>query len=221
VAPIRKLKRSSPLCEQRAAFVTCLCLVLGCGPRPQPPAAIEIPPEGSPRHPDGVLIEPPTAIPPATDRAPARGVVALREPLADEAIKEVVRLYVRAWVSEDHAALQQLLTLDAVSLDPGHMARGPLLDAWTHRMHTYDYKKLAGQDVARFERIERYEYAEVGVPGAPARPAEMRPGDALVRVPIATPRLGAEQLFPELLVLLLRREEGRYRIAGVGEENGP
>jgi hypothetical protein len=168
-----------------------------------------------------VLIEPPPAIPPATDRAPARGVVALREPLADEAMKDVVRQYLRAWVAEDQTALQQLLTLDAASLDPAHLARGPMLEAWAHRIHTFDYKKLAGQDVARFDRIERYEYAEVGLPGAPARPVEMRMGDVLVRIPIATPRVGPEQLFPEVLVLLLRREEGRYRIAGVGEENGP
>ena len=182
---------------------------------------MELPEQPPPRHPDGVLIEPPAAIPPATDRAPARGVVALREPLADEAIKDVVRHYVRAWVAEDQAALQLLLTPDAVSLDAGHAARGPMLDAWTHRMHTFDYKKLAGQDVARFDRIERYDYSELGSPGAPARPVEMRPGDVLARVPIATPRVGSEQLFPETLVLLLRRDEGKYRIAGVGEENAP
>jgi hypothetical protein len=183
-----------------------------------PTTAVEAPSQAStPRHPDGVLIEPPVAIPPATDRAPARGVVALREPLADEAIKDVVRQYVRAWVAEDQTALQQLLTLDAVSLDPAHTARGAMVEAWTHRMQTLDYKKLAGQEIARLDRIERYEYGDVGLPGAPARPAEMRPGDILARVPIATPRVGAEQLFPEVLVLLLRRDEGRFRIAGVGE----
>jgi hypothetical protein len=196
-------------------------VLIACGGRPPLATAVEAPAQPAVRHPDGVLIEPPLAIPPATDRAPARGVVALREPLADETIKDAVRQYIRAWVAEDQTALQQLLTLDAVSLDPGHLARGPMLEAWTHRIHTLDYKKLAGQDVARFDRIERYEYAEVGLPGMPSRPPEMRLGDVLARVPIATPRVGAEQLFPEVLVLLLRRGEGKFQVAGVGEENGP
>ncbi len=192
--------------------------LLGC-PAPGPIAtAVEVP--AATRHPDGVVIEPPPAMPPVTDRAPARGVVALREPLADETIKDVVRRYVRAWVLEDLTSLEQLMTLDAVSLDSARQTRSALREVWRTRIANLDYKKLAGNDVARFERIERYDYGEVGVPSAPSRPPEMRRGDVLVRVPIATPRVGTEQLFPEMLVLLLRREDGKFRIAGIGEENG-
>jgi hypothetical protein len=48
----------------------------------------------------------------------------------------------------------------------------------------------------------------------------MRPGDLYVRVPIATPRVGSDQLFGDILVLLLRREEGRLKIAGQADETG-
>ena len=182
---------------------------------PAPVAGVDVPPR--PRHPDGVLIEPPAALPVAADRADARGVVALREPLPDDALQAIVLAYLRGWTSESVDSLEQLLTSDAVSLDAAHQSRAQLRDAWRSRMQNMDFKKLAGVQIARTDRIEHFEVADLGVPGAPARPSEMRAGDVLVRVPISTPRVGAEQLFPDVLVLLLRRDEGKYKIAGVGE----
>ena len=212
--------RPSKLCDSRSAAVALAVLALaGCPARPPLITAVDVPP--APRHPDGVLIEPSPAIPPVEDSARARGVVALREPLADEAIKYVVRQYVRAWTTESLDGLEQLLTADAVSLDAAHQTRAQLRDAWRTRMQNLDFKKLAGAEVARLDHIERYDYADLGIPGAPARPSEMHPGDVLARVPIATPRVGAEQLFPDVVVLLLRRDEGRYRVAGIGEAGGP
>ena len=41
--------------------------------------------------------------------------------------------------------------------------------------------------------------------------------DVLVRIPIATPRLGADLLFGEEIKVLLRRDGNRYRIHGYGE----
>jgi hypothetical protein len=35
---------------------------------------------------------------------------------------------------------------------------------------------------------------------------------------VAAARVGAEQVFPEVLEMILRREEGRFRIAGVNLE---
>ena len=175
----------------------------------------------APRHPDGVLLEPSPAVPRGEDRARARGVVALRAPLAAEAVREVIRAYVRGFVQKDADALQQLLTPDAVPLDLATRAlRGRLQEVWANRLRTLDYSKLTGVEVAPMDRVERFEEGELGGPGMPPRPPEMRAGDVLVRVPIATPRVGADQLFPEVLVLLLRRDEGRFKIAGVGEENG-
>ncbi len=181
--------------------------------------AVELAP--APRRPDGVVVEPPAALPRVVDRAPARGVVALREPLGDDAAKDLVRAYVRAFEREDDGALAQLLTPDAAPLFGGRGGRGALLEQWRTRLKNLDYTKLAGSEVARLDQIERFEYDELGPPGPRARPPEMKAGELLLRVPIATPRAGTEQLFGDVVVLLVRREDGHYRIAGASEENAP
>jgi hypothetical protein len=167
------------------------------------------------------VVEPAPALPKAVDRAPARGVVTLREPLGVEAARDVVRAYIHAFEREDVEGLGQLLTPDAGPLFGGRGGRGGLLEQWRTRMKNFDYGRLAGGEVARFDRIERFEYDELGAPGAPPRPPEMKAGELLLRVPIATPRIGADQLFGDVVILLLRREESRLKIAGVAEENGP
>ena len=87
-------------------------------------------------------------------------------------------------------------------------------------MKSFEYQRLAGLEIARISQLERHTYETLGTPGALPRPAEMRPGDLYIRVPIATPRVGSDQLFGEVLVLLLRREDGRLKIAGQADENG-
>lgn len=171
------------------------------------------------RHPDGVVLEPPPALPAPADRAPASGIVSLREPLADKDVEDVVRAYVRAFEREDIDALVQLLAQEATPLGrTGNRAQ--LVDLWRTKMKNFEYQKLAGVEVARIAQIEKHSYETLGASGGPVRPTEMRPGDLYVRVPIATPRVGSEQLFGDVLVLLLRREDGRLKIAGQADETG-
>ena len=191
------------------------------GPAPSVAVADPSSTEPAARRPDGVVVEPTPALPRAADRAPARGVVALREPLGVEAAQDLVRAYVHAFEREDEGALAQLLTSDAAPLFGGRGGRGALLEQWRTRLKNLDYGKLAGLEVARLERMERFEYDELGAPAPLPRPPEMKPGELLLRIPIATPRVGAEQLFGDVVVLLLRREEGHFRIAGASEENSP
>jgi hypothetical protein len=189
---------------------------LACAPGPVVTAA-ELP--SVPRHPDGVLLEPPPALPGAADRASARGVVLLREPLAPEVARRIAADFLHAFVLEDIDAVLALLTPNAVALDGPR--RGSLRDVWYARMRSFDYTKLAGEEIAHLDQIERAEYDDLGGSGEPPRPQVMRRGDVLMRVPIATPRVGTDQVFPEVLILLLRRDDGTFKIAGVGEENGP
>lgn len=173
----------------------------------------------TPRRPDGVVLEPSRALPSASDRAPAAGIVALREPLADKDVEDVVRAYVRAFEREDIDALVQLLAQEAVPLGrAGNKTQ--LVELWRTKMKNFEYQKLAGVEVARVAQIERHDYDALGASGGPVRPTEMRPGDLYVRVPIATPRVGSDQLFGDVLVLLLRREDGRLKIAGQADESG-
>lgn len=177
----------------------------------------------TPRRPDGVVLEPTPAMPAPADRAPASGIVALREPLADKDVEEVVRAYVRAFEREDLDALVQLLAQEASPLGRAG-GKNQLVDLWRTKMKNFEYQKLAGVEVARVAQIEKYGYDALGGSGAssgPQRPAEMRPGDLYVRVPIATPRVGSDQLFGDVLVLLLRREDARLKIAGQADEAAP
>jgi hypothetical protein len=173
----------------------------------------------TPRRPDGVVLEPSPALPLASDRAPASGVVALREPLADKDVEDIVRAYVRAFEREDSDALVQLLAQDAAPLGRAG-GKNQLVELWRTKMKNFEYQKLAGVEVVRLTQIEKLTYEMLSVSGGPTRPTEMRPGDLYVRVPIATPRVGSDQLFGDILVLLLRREEGRLKIAGQADENG-
>ena len=173
----------------------------------------------TPRRPDGVVLEPPPALPSPLDRAPASGIVALREPLADKDVEDVVRAYVRAFEREDLDALVQLLAQEAAPLGRAG-AKAQLIDLWRTKMKNFEYQKLAGVVVARVAQIEKHTYETLGTSGGPVRPAEMRPGDLYVRVPIATPRVGSDQLFGDLLILILRREDSRLKIAGQADESG-
>jgi len=174
----------------------------------------------TPRRPDGVVLEPPPALPAPADRAPASGIVALREPLADKDVEDVVRAYVRAFEREDIDALIQLLAQEASPLGRAG-GKSQLIDLWRTKIKNFEYQKLAGVEVARVAQIEKHTYDTLGASGGPIRPPEMRPGDLYVRVPIATPRVGSDQLFGDFLILLLRREDGRLKIAGQADETGP
>jgi hypothetical protein len=210
VGRIRKSKLSR-LFTRLVAF-----LLVGCG-GPSFPTAPEVP--SAPRRPDGVALEPTAAVPPGTDRAEAKGVVALREPLADRDVEDLVRAYLHHFEREDETALAEMLTQDAVPLGRPNGTRQQLIEQWRVRIKAFEYQRLAGHEVARFAKLERWTYDALGAPGTPHRPVEMRPGDLYVRIPIATPRIGSEQLFGETLAFLLRREDGRLKIAGQADEN--
>ena len=193
-------------------------LLWGCGGG-NAVTAIELP--KVPRRPDGVLIEPTAALPEPSEQAPARGVVSLQEPLSEAAIRDVVRSYFQAFEREDILALAQLLTPDAVSLDARGIGRGAILEAWKARLKTLNFSKLAGVDVVEIDQVERFDYDDLGVPSAPARPQEMQRGEVYVRVPVATPSIAGERLFGDTITFLLRREEGHFKIAAIGEEAPP
>lgn len=197
--------------------IVCSVILAACGGGSTLETATEIP--KAPRRPDGVVVERRAALPATSDRASAEGIIALREPLADRDVEDLVRAYIRAFEREDDRALAELVTQDAVPLGRTGLSRGHLLEIWRAKMKNFEYQKLAGLEVARFSQIEKHTYDTLGASGTHPRPPEMRPGDLYVRVPIATPRVGQEQLFGDVLVLLLRRDGGQLKIAGQSDEN--
>jgi hypothetical protein len=215
VATSRKSKRcNAPALALGVALAACAC---GATSRESNVTAVSIP--DAPRKPDGVVVDPPPAMPDVTEHAQPGGVVALREPLADEAITSVVRAMFRAFAREDGDALASLLTSDAEPLGVRGHARSSLLDQWRTRLRNLPYDRLANREVARLDQIERWSYAELDGAGPIDRPSEMRPGDVLVRVPIAVTHIESEQLFGDVVLLLLRREGQTFKIAGETEDS--
>ena len=186
--------------------------------------ALEVP--TTPRQPDGVLVEPPPAVPSPNDPGAARlGVVALRPPVSDEQVAAVVRAYVAALEYEATEDLWELFTPDAVSLEPGaRVNRVGLRQRYDERFRRGEFHRLRGLDIARLDKLERFGFADLGPATDPQRPTEMRDGDLYVRVPMSAP-LGTngEKLVGDVLVLLLRRDEEqkKLKIAGVAEIDNP
>ncbi len=185
-----------------------------------PPDETRLADEQPERQPDGVVIEPAPALPDPEERVVASGVVALRAPLGSEAVATVVHRLFRAFAHGDADALQAILTEDAVALGPGH-GRGPLLEQWRSRLKNPANARWLGAELVDAGRIVRFGYDDLGVAGAPDRPAVMKPGDILVRFPVATPRAGTDALFGDEMTLLLRREGQVFKIAGASEEDAP
>ena len=192
------------------ARAACAVVLAGCGGASFE-TVTELP--KTPRRPDGVVLEHPLTVPDAEERARTDGtLLALREPFELRALVELVKGYFRAWEHEDVEALTRMFTSDAVLLRrPG----ASVVDSFRTRMRTYEYQRIAGLEVARFDHLERYGYSDVAVA---QRPVEMREGDVLVRVPVLVSRVAGDPLFGEALVLLVRREEGVLRIAGIAED---
>jgi hypothetical protein len=219
------LRRSDP-----RAIV--FCLLLGCAAQSRVEApALDVHDdaiardgardEAPRRKPDGVVVEPPAALPSVTERSYARGVIALREPLGGDAVREVVFGLLDAWQHESLDQLALLLTSDAGPMEARSRGKAVLLESWRQRLHAHEYRRLAGASPVRVERIERYGWEDLSMPDAPARPADMHVDELYVRVPLEVTRAAGERLFGDVILLLLRREEGTYKIAAYGETDSP
>lgn len=165
------------------------------------------------------MIDLPSALPRAADRADGRGVVTLREPLSRDALVAVVRAYTQGFLKEDPGALSALLAPDAMFLTPPQTpgVSSNIMEVWGNRLRSFDYQKLSGAEIFRADKIEVLTFEDT----KDVRPASMRPEDVFVIVPIQTPRVGTDALFPERVSMLLRREKGRYVIAAVAEDFTP
>jgi hypothetical protein len=174
-----------------------------------------------------VVLDPDPALPPAVERAPARGVASLKEPVSDEVIRRAVESFFAVFSNRDADALDGLLSRSARLLDAhGGSTYSALREELRGRIRAFD---AASVNAVRIDGIERFDYRDLGFePGAHPRPGEMRPGDILVRVHVGLPRASGSKLFAPVVVLLWRWEEdvetpgkGLLRVAGYDEEEEP
>jgi hypothetical protein len=172
-----------------------------------------------PRAPDGVVLDPLPLSPPPVARGSARGVLALREPTGEDAVVELLQSFLEGWQHESLDALMALVAPDAGLLEGADHGHAALVDSWRQRLRAHDYGRLDGADLVRPERIERWEWDELGMSQTPARPASMRPGDVFVRAPLEVTRVGGERVFGDVVVMILKRQNGHLRIAAYGEND--
>jgi hypothetical protein len=200
------------------SVAACACRQVQASAEPSLPPSLE---EGASRRPDGVVVEPPPAIPSAVERAEARGVVALSAPVDEDKIRALVLSVSDAWKRGSLDGLRDLLTPDAVDIDSSKGGRPALLDRWKERLGALSTDRLPGGSLYALDRLARWTYDDLSDGGAPPRPASMRRGDVYVRVPFHATHLGPDRVFGDVLVLVIRREGGRLLVAGYGEASDP
>jgi len=168
----------------------------------------------------GVAVDPLAVLPRPVDTAKGSdAVTTLRTPLPTEAVAGLVHRYFEAY----HARSSQPIEgdLDDVIVDLRELAGGVgdrakmywVVD-FTQKVKSLPYDQVDVEQMYRSQDVEVYARETLGQPGRPPRPNAMGADDVLVRIPIATPRLGADVLFGDDILLLLRRQGSVYKIHG-------
>ena len=185
------------------------------------------------RKPDGVLLEPSPAVPPAEEQGrPQEGIVALRQPISDAQLIDVAREYVRAYTTHN-GNINDLLTEDAVLFgDNGRTTPRNTVVSFVsdrYRQRPTEYRQHQ-EEIVRPERLERWGHEDIGPRTDPARPAEMHAGDVFARSASTTAVAAAgDALFHNTLVFMVRPGSDRgsaetdlpLKGAGVQETNTP
>jgi hypothetical protein len=168
-----------------------------------------------------VPVDPISHLPRTIDKAPTDVVVTtLRTPVGTEAIGALVRRLFEGFHARSTAAIEVDVDETVVDLrldGETQQSRGSFVFQLQGRMRNTPFEQLEVDAMYRPQEVEVWARDELGVPGRPARPVSMGPEDLLVRIPIATARVGADVLFGDEIRLLLRRDGARYRLRGYGE----
>jgi len=194
------------------------CVACGTQPDQALRTASDLPEQR--RQPDGVAVDPSSAPPVAKDSASTSdGLVTLRTPVGIEAALASIHMFFEAVVAEDADVLGSVLTRDALTSNPSTMAGGPSGSPnaalfWAHRFRRLDYSKLAGEVVYRESDLEVYRAGDdLNLSPHPAvRLDALGAGDVVIRVPIATPRVGTDRLMGDEILVWLRRTGNEYKI---------
>jgi hypothetical protein len=205
--------------SRRSSFFVAVAMGLAaaCGPRPLRTAGSPPPADST-----GIAVDPISSVPGAADHALAtESVVTLRAPVGTEAVMALVRRVFEAFHARDARAIDVDLDdniIDVKAENQPQKAKWQWVSEMSTRMKaTSAFEQLDVDAMYRPQDVEVYAYGELSLPGRPSRPTAMGTDDVLVRIPIATPRLGADVLFGDEIRLLLRRDGARYRIRGYGE----
>lgn len=176
-----------------------------------------------------MLVEPTPALPPAEEHGKASdGVLALRQPVTNEQVAELVHRYMHAYVEErviERATIEELLERDAVLLGDQNKSapRVNITQLVDQRViqHAKEYRDKG--DLSHADKLVRWGYDDIGPRTDPPRPTEMREGDVYVRVPVdPVLSIQGDPLFRATLILVIRRSvDHKLRFIAVGESDMP
>jgi hypothetical protein len=205
----------------RALGLAAVALACACaGTQPLSFASSSALPDDEPRRPAGVAVDPAPELPkPAPVGSAETGLVVLKTPLDTQTARQVVKDFFRAAVEQDADRLEKLLEEQSYVQAGASMGRQQAQPFWRLRLSRLDYGSLAGQVIFRDAELEIYRSDDV----ARLRPARtlgmaVQGEDVLVRVPIATPRVGRTRLFGDEITFLLRPNGGSYKIVEMAED---
>ncbi len=176
-------------------------------------------PEEEPRRPPGVAVDPTPTLPkPASSASAEQGLLVLKTPLDAQAARQLVKEFFRAVVEQDAERLDKLMDEQAY-VQAGAMGRQQAQPFWKLRLGRLDYGGLAGQLLYREGELEIYRSEDV----QRLRPARtlgmsLQGDDVLVRVPIATPRIGRTRLFGDEITFLFRPSGASFKIVEMAED---
>lgn len=178
----------------------------------------------APRLPDAVAVDPLDSLPAATNRGQTRArLISLREPADASGAMQTIRAFFSAASREDPRALRAVLSSDA-SLTSSASSSGPPAEAqWDRRFSKLDYRAIGPAAIYRESAVEVYRYEDLDAPvgDRPSRPAMMMPDDIAIRVPIDVRKAGADRLFGDEILFVLRRIDGAFRIRAMIEDFQP
>lgn len=173
------------------------------------------------RQPDGVALDPlPAPSQPARSGLPSGQALALLQPASSASAVAALQAMLEALAAEDAEALPALFTERSTWVHLPSRSSTPLFPHLRERLRRLDYLQLADMQLIHEPEVEVYTVDDLAaeLPGRPLRPPEMQPTDLLLRARILVPRLGADRFFGDALTLVVRPEQGRYRIHSVQEE---
>lgn len=194
-------------------------MLFGCGA--QRLKTLDAPPEqdAGPVAP----VDPQSALPKPADFGSTSDVVAsLRAPVPPEEVAAIVHRLFETFHDRSTSPIEGDLDEIIVDLNVPPTYGDQQKTYWLQnlqfqRLKTTSFDQLEVDQMYRPQEVETYAREELGQPGRPPRPASMGPDDLLVRIPIATPRVGADVLFGDEIKLLLKRAGSTYKIHGYGE----
>jgi hypothetical protein len=196
----------------------CCVVLASCGHGGSFATSTELPKEG--RQAPGVVLEPPSKLPPAHARnASDERLIVLQTPLDPALPRRVVQRFFDAVLHENEEMLAELLAADAGLQLGTQGSRQSARSFWLTRFSRLEYEALLGHGLLRDGVLEVYLAGDVAqLPLARTLKDSISAHELLVRARIARTHAAKTRLFGDEILFLLSPEARTYKIRMMVEE---